>query len=225
MIPTHIAIIMDGNRRWARKRGLPVLEGHRVVVRNILRPLAVRAKERGVKFLTCWAFSTENWARNKREVSGLFSIFRQALKEKLNEVNQEGIRIKVIGDISKFPADLQEGIEKVIKATAGNNKLTVIFALNYGGRDEIIRAISKLSPDVLENLTEEKFSQYLDTAGIPDPELMIRTGGELRLSGFLSWQSSYSELYFTEVLMPDFTPDELDEAINEFMERKRRFGK
>jgi undecaprenyl diphosphate synthase len=227
MIPQHVAIIMDGNRRWAKKRGLPILAGHRQVVNKVLKSLISHAKKLGVKYLTLWAFSTENWQRDKKEVLGLLSLFRDVLKTKIEEANKEGIRLNVIGDISDFPKDIQEGIKKGIAATAQNQEITVNFALNYGGRDEIIRAIKKyqVSSIKYQVLTEETFAKFLDTAGMPEPDLIIRTGGEMRLSGFMSWQSAYSELYFTKTLMPDFTPKELDKAIAEFQKRQRRFGK
>lgn len=225
-IPKHVAIIMDGNRRWAARHGLPVLAGHRQAVEKALKPLIRRAKELGIKYLTLWAFSTENWRRNKKEVLGLLSIFRDVLKNKVEEASEEGIRINVIGDISQFPPDIQEGIKKGIKATSQNRVITVNFGLNYGGRDEIVRAINKWqSKKKKGKITEAKFAQYLDTAGQPDPDLIIRTGEVMRLSGFLPWQAVYSELYFTKTLMPDFTPGELDKAIAEFQKRKRRFGK
>jgi len=219
---------MDGNRRWAKKHGLPVLAGHRQVVEKVLKPLVSQAKKLGVKYLTLWAFSTENWRRDKKEVEGLLSIFRDALKTEVEEANREGIRLNVIGDISAFPKDIQEGIKRGMAATAQNTAMVVNFALNYGGRDEIIRAIKKIlrykDTKILRNLTQEKFVQFLDTAGMPDPDLIIRTGGEMRLSGFMSWQSAYSELYFTKTLMPDFIPGEFEKAIFNFQKRERRFG-
>jgi len=229
-IPNHVAIIMDGNRRWAKARNMPVLAGHNQVVSKILKPLITRAQQLGIKFLTLWAFSTENWQRDRREVQGLLSIFRDVLKSEIAEANQKGIRIKVIGDVSVFPQDIQEGIKKGMATTAQNKAMTVNFALNYGGRDEITRAVKKIlryqDTKILSvNLTEEKFSEFLDTTDMPDPDLIIRTGGEMRFSGFMSWQSAYSELYFTQVLMPDFTPQEFDKAIIDFQQRQRRFGK
>ena len=221
-IPIHIAIIMDGNRRWARARGLPILEGHRRVADKILEPLIEHAAKRGVRYMTFWAFSTENWQRSAQEVRGIMAIFRHVIKKRWARLHEKGVRVRVIGDLSKFPADIKKALEDVIEQTKDNTTITAIFALNYGGRDEIIRAIKKVSPDAL---TPDTFSQLLDTSGVPDPELIIRTGGEQRLSGFLLWQSEYSELYFPSWYMPEFTPERLDEAVEEFQKRKRRFGR
>lgn len=214
MIPQHIAIIMDGNRRWARERGLPVNEGHRRVVFDIVPALVDHAIKRGIKFLTMWAWSTENWKRSKNEVEMVMRIFRTALHRQWKKLHEKGVRIKVIGDISKFSPDIRKAIEERIEETKNNKKITVIFALNYGGRDEIRRAVQK----------GKNFEKYLDTAGIPDPDMIIRPGGEKRLSGFLLWQSEYAELHFTKWYMPEFTPEKLDEAIEEYVHRQRRFG-
>lgn len=215
-IPNHIAIIMDGNRRWAKSKGLPAIAGHAYAVENTTEALIERAGELGVKYLTLWAFSTENWGRAKDEVSGLMNLFRKALITKVEKFIEKGARLRMIGDISRFAPDIQEGMNKAMKASEQNTKIMVTFALNYGGRDEIKRAVEKGGVD---------FEKYLDTAGMPDPDLVIRTGGEQRLSGFLMWQSPYSELYFTETLFPDFGPKQLDKAIEEYQGRQRRFGK
>lgn len=215
-IPNHIAIIMDGNRRWAKQRGLAAVAGHAFAVDSVVEQLIERAGELGVKYLTLWAFSTENWGREKDEVEGIMSLFRKALMTKVQKFIEKGARLRMIGDISRFAPDIQEGMKKAMKASEQNTKITVTFALNYGGRDEIKRAVEKGGVD---------FEKYLDTAGMPDPDLIIRTGGEQRLSGFLMWQSAYSELYFTETLFPDFGPKELDTAIEEYQGRQRRFGK
>jgi len=215
-IPNHIAIIMDGNRRWAKKRGLAAVAGHAFAVDSVVEQLIERAGELGVKYLTLWAFSTENWGREKDEVEGIMSLFRKALMTKVQKFIEKGARLRMIGDISRFAPDIQEGMKKAMKASEQNTKIMVTFALNYGGRDEIKRAVEKGGVD---------FEKYLDTAGMPDPDLIIRTGGEQRLSGFLMWQSAYSELYFTETLFPDFGPKELDTAIEEYQGRQRRFGK
>lgn len=217
-IPKHIAIIMDGNRRWARAQGLPALAGHRKVADEILEPLIEHAAMRGVKFVTFWAWSTENWQRNRKEVEGIMRIFRHVIHRRWQRLHEKGVRIRVIGDTSKFSKDIKEALEKVVEETKNNKTITTIFALNYGGRDELRRAIRKApNPEELE--------QYLDTKGIPDPDMIVRTGGEQRLSGFLPWQSVYSELYFPEWFMPEFTPEKLDEVIAEFGRRSRRFGK
>jgi len=241
IIPKHIAIIMDGNRRWASERGLPVLEGHRRVAGPVLEKLIEHAAKIGISYLTLWSFSTENWARDKREVAGIMQILRHGFKTYGLKMHRKGIRIRVIGDVSKFDTDIQKSLNDLVELTRNNARITVIFAINYGGRDEIIRATNKAisyqlsaiskkkdSNKVLSeswNLTTESFSKYLDTSGIPDPEFIIRTGAEQRLSGFLLWQSEYSELYFPDFYMPEFTPKRLDEAIEEFYRRKRRFGK
>ncbi len=222
-IPTHIAVIMDGNRRWAKERGLPILEGHRKVADEILEPLIEAAAKCGVKYMTFWAFSTENWKRSEKEVHGIMTIFRHVVQKRWQKLHEKGVRIRVIGDISKFPHDISDALTKVVEQTKGNNKITVVFALNYGGRDEIVRAVKK-TKNILK-INEQEFSTLLDTQGIPDPELIIRTGGEQRLSGFLLWQSEYSELYFPSWYMPEFTPKKLDEVINEYEKRNRRFGK
>lgn len=216
---------MDGNRRWARGRGLPILEGHRRVADNVLEPLIEHAAKRGVKYMTFWAFSTENWERSQQEVRGIMAIFRHVIKKRWARLHEKGVRIRVIGDLTKFPADIQKALADVVEQTKNNKTITAVFALNYGGRDEIIRAIKKVIRDKREVISEKEFSNYLDTENIPDPELIIRAGGEQRLSGFLLWQSEYSELYFPTWYMPDFTPGQLDEAIREFQARKRRFGK
>ena len=222
-IPQHIAIIMDGNRRWAREHKLPVLAGHQRVADEVLEPLVEHAAERGVKFITFWAFSTENWNRNAIEVQGIMRIFRHVIRKRWARLHTKGVRVKVIGDISQFDPDIRKSLTDVMEQTKYNTKITAIFALNYGGRDEMIRAIKKIS--IVDTLTPDIFSQYLDTAGVPDPELIIRTSGEQRLSGFLPWQSTYSELYFPVFHMPDFTPEQLDDAIIEYQKRQRRFGR
>jgi undecaprenyl diphosphate synthase len=221
MIPTHIAIIMDGNRRWAHAHNLPILEGHRRVANVVLEKLVEHATERGVRFLTFWAFSTENWHRAKDEVRGIMLILKQGVKPFGKRMMEKGVRLLMIGDLTKLDVRLQKGIAEVVEKTKNNTRITLIIALNYGGRDEIMRATRKVNGEI----SEKEFSQLLDTAGIPDPDLLIRTGGEHRLSGFLPWQSVYSELYFPSWYMPDFTPRRLDEAIEEFASRQRRFGK
>jgi len=229
-IPIHIAIIMDGNRRWAREHGLPVLAGHQKVADEILEPLLAHAAKRGIKYLTFWAFSTENWSRDKREIEGIIRIFRHVIRKRWQRLHEKGVRIKVIGDISKFAPDIQEALAKVVKQTKNNTKITAVFALNYGGRDELIRAINNLRIYESTNLrikteiTEKEFEKYLDTKDVPDPDMIVRTSGEERLSGFLPWQSVYSELYFPAWYMPEFTTEKLDEVIEEYRKRKRRFG-
>lgn len=225
-IPKHVAIIMDGNRRWAKKQGLAAIAGHAYAVENTVEKLIERAGEMGIKYLTLWAFSTENWRRDSEEVSGLMNLFRKALLTKVEKFIQKGARLKMIGDISRFAPDIQEGMKKAMEESEKNDKITVTFALNYGGRDEIVRAINHLTIKPLDHLIMEKdLEKYLDTAGMPDPDLIIRTGGEQRMSGFMMWSGAYSELYFTDKLFPEFSPEEFDKAIEEYQTRQRRFGK
>ncbi|OGK16246.1 di-trans,poly-cis-decaprenylcistransferase [Candidatus Roizmanbacteria bacterium RIFCSPHIGHO2_01_FULL_39_12c] len=227
-IPIHVAIIPDGNRRWAKKRGLLSFEGHRNAAQKVVPNLIKKAGELGIKYFTIWAMSTENFnKRSKLELNGLFTLMKILYKLRFKEIKKNGIKVKIIGDISKFPKDIQKLIEKVLTETAENKKATLIFALNYGGRDEIVRAINKISniQYPISNLNTENFSQFLDTDGIPDPDLIIRTGGEKRLSGFLPWQSVYSELYFSNLYFPDFDKHELEKAIQDYSLRKRRFGR
>lgn len=229
-IPQHVAIIMDGNRRWAKARGLPILAGHRKVADEILEPLVAHAARRGIKYLTFWAFSTENWQRDKREVEGIMRIFRRVIKKRWQRLHEKGVRVRVIGDLSRFSPDIRQALGDVVAQTANNQTITVIFALNYGGRDEILRAVEKARGSAelkgqRVQLTEEEFEKHLDTSGIPDPDLIIRPGGEQRLSGFLLWQSEYSELYFPGWFMPQFSPERLDEAIEAYQSRQRRFGR
>ncbi len=242
-IPTHVAFIMDGNRRWAKERGKPVFEGHREGEKRV-EPLIDKAIEMGISHLTFWAFSTENWYRSSKEVQFLCNIFRYVLDKKYDAYHRKNIKINIIGDLSKFPEDIQKKTKKWMEEMKNNKKITVNFALNYGGRDEIMRAINKLNHELrIKNyacppsaiaegncrrelgVTKEEFEKYLDTAGQPDPDLIIRTGGEKRLSGFLLWQSEYAELYFTESFWPDFTPAEFEKAVDDYSNRKRRFGK
>jgi len=238
LVPTHIAIIMDGNRRWARKHNLPVLAGHQHVADKILEPLVEHAAELGIKYLTFWAWSTENWQRNSKEIEGVMRIFRHVIRKRWQRLHAKGVRIKVIGDLSKFSPDIQEALKKVVVQTKDNKKITAVFALNYGGRDELIRTFKQLTRKILDtvhsldearqqcnNITMKQLSERLDTAGVPDPDLIIRTGGERRLSGFLPWQSIYSELIFPSWYMPEFVPEKLDEVIGEYQKRSRRFGK
>lgn len=230
-VPRHVGIIMDGNRRWAKKQGLSAIKGHAYAVDKVVERLIEKAGEMGIEYLTMWAFSTENWNREKEEVSGLMNLFRKALATKVGRFIAKGARLNLIGDIGRFEKDLREGIEKAIEKSKHNTKITVTFALNYGGRDEILRGIHKILNDKSQmytntrKLTEAEFGEYLDTAGMPDPDLIIRTGGVQRMSGFMPWQAVYAEYYFTEELFPDFTPDKFEEAIKEYGRRQRRFGK
>lgn len=222
----HIAFIMDGNRRWAKSKGLPTLTGHYKGYKRI-EPLVIHAQKLGIKYLTFWAFSTENWQRDKKEVTYLMELFRRVLKSSaLQRLITNGCRIIILGDISPFPQDIQKNIRKLEADSKHNTKTIVNIGLNYGGRSEILRAIEQMveNEDTTKNLSEEIFSRYLYTTDQPDPDLIIRTGGEQRLSGFLAWQGVYSELYFPEFYWPDFTIKELDKAIDVYMYRDRRFG-
>ncbi len=220
---THVAIIMDGNRRWAKQRNLPPVMGHKKVVEERVEELIEHAGSLHIPYITFWAFSTENWNRQAEEVGGIMNLFRWAFAHRAEKLVKKGARLQVIGDINKFDDDIKQNIEKWIKKSQTNTAITVTFALNYGGRDEILRAINSLPKD--QTITEEIFSKHLDTASTPDPDLIIRTSGEQRLSGFLPWQSIYSEFYFTNTLMPDFDATEFDKALEEFVTRQRRHGK
>lgn len=229
-LPKHVALIMDGNRRWARKKGLPIFEGHKVGEERI-EPIIDTAIDMGISYLTFWAFSTENWNRSKLEVNFLLRLYRSQLDKKVDSFHKKNVKLNIIGNILMFPKDIQEKTRAWMEKTKNNNKITVNLALSYGGRDEVVRAVKKLNQELrsknqeLNNIKKENFEQYLDTAGQPDPDLLIRTGGEMRLSGFMLWQLEYAELYFTEVLWPDFTPVEFRKAIEEYQNRIRRFGR
>ena len=227
-VPNHIAIILDGNGRWAKKRGMPRSYGHVKGCEN-LEDICEVAKELGVKYLTVYAFSTENWKRSKEEVDGLMKLFRNYLKKCIKISQKNNMRVKVIGDVRAFDPDIQESIVKLENFSKDFTELHFQIALNYGSRDEITRAVNRMLEDQkagkLETpVEEETISNYLDTAGIPDPDLMIRTSGELRLSNYLLWQLAYTEFYFTDVPWPDFKRDELVKAIEKYNERDRRYG-
>lgn len=227
-VPNHIAIILDGNGRWAKKRGMPRSFGHVKGCEN-LEDICEVAKELGVKYLTVYAFSTENWKRSKEEVDGLMKLFRNYLKKCIKISQKNNMRVKVIGDITAFDSDIQESIEKLEDFSKNFTDLHFQIALNYGSRDEITRAVNRMLEDQkagkLETpVSENTISGYLDTAGLPDPDLMIRTSGELRLSNYLLWQLAYSEFYFTDVPWPDFKKEELVKAIEKYNERDRRYG-
>lgn len=227
-VPNHIAIILDGNGRWAKKRGMPRGYGHVKGCEN-LETICEVAKDLGVKYLTVYAFSTENWKRSREEVDGLMRLFRSYLKKCLKIAKKNDMCVRVIGDYSAFDADIRESIEKLQDFSRDFKTLHFQIALNYGSRDEILRAVNRLIRDGKEGkitgeVTEEMFSSYLDTAGLPDPDLMIRTSGELRLSNYLLWQMAYTEFYFTPVPWPDFDREELIRAIEKYNERDRRYG-
>jgi len=223
VLPKHIAIIMDGNRRWAKGHNLPVAAGHRAGAET-LRKIIEACMKYEIEFLTVYAFSTENWKRSEQEVSDLMNLMREYLSKLERDNKDRNTRIKIIGDVTRLDTDLQEKIKILQDSTAENTGLTIQVALNYGGRDEIIRAIKKLSVTDIENLSAENFSNFLYTSDSPDPDLIIRTAGEQRLSNFLLWQAAYSEFYYTEVLWPDFSSEELKKALDAFSQRTRKFG-
>jgi undecaprenyl diphosphate synthase len=225
-IPQHVAIIMDGNGRWALQRGLPRLAGHKAGTENLRRVIRSTV-EFGVKYLTIYAFSTENWGRPPEEVKGLMYILEDVIDRELNELHKEGVQLRHIGRLERLAPSLQEKVLDAIDVTKSNNRLILNIAFNYGGRDEIVQAIQRMmKDDVLpEKVTDELVSQYLYTAGVPDPDLIIRTSGELRVSNFLIWQAAYSEWYITPTFWPDFDKDEYRRALEAFSHRDRRYGK
>ncbi len=228
-IPAHVAIIMDGNGRWAKKRGLPRKMGH-VEGCKVVEQTVEDAARLGIRYLTVYAFSTENWQRPAEEVSALMQLFRYYTKRLLKIAAENNVQVKMIGERSRFPEDVVEGINALESTTKDNTRMTFIIAVNYGSRDEIRRGMTRMMRDCREGrvdpeeVTEGLISSYLDTAGIPDPDLLIRTSGEERLSNFLLWQLAYAEFYFSDVLWPDFRKEELVKAIEVYNKRERRFG-
>ncbi|HUH65626.1 MAG TPA: isoprenyl transferase [Syntrophales bacterium] len=228
-LPRHIAIIMDGNGRWAEKHAFGRITGHKRGAKSV-KAVVKACREMGIKYLTLYAFSVENWLRPRDEVEALMELLVQYLRSELDELHKNGIRLTVIGDTGALSSQIKEMLEEAIKKTSGNNGMVLNLALSYGGRDEIVEAVKGILRDcekgkVTPNtMTKEQFSKYLYTADIPDPDLLIRTSGEYRLSNFLLWQSAYTEFYFSEVLWPDFRRKHLIEAIAEFQRRERRFG-
>jgi undecaprenyl diphosphate synthase len=224
-VPTHVAIIMDGNGRWALARGLPRLVGHRAGTEN-LRRIITACVEFGVKYLTIYAFSTENWGRPREEVEGLMNILEDVIDRELAELNKEGVQMRHIGRLERLDPKLQEKVLSAIELTKHNDRLILNVAFNYGGRDEIVYAIQKMINDGVkpEEVTSDLVSRYLFTAGVPDPDLIIRTSGELRVSNFLIWQGAYSEWYVTSVYWPDFNKEEFRKALDTFAQRDRRYG-
>lgn len=228
-VPRHIAIILDGNGRWAKKRGLPRTAGHAAGSENF-RKIATYCKNIGVEYLTVYAFSTENWARPEDEVRTIMKLLDRYLHEAIETMERDHIKMKILGDVSGLSEELQEEIRQTNEISARYEGFQANICLNYGGRDEIVRAARKYAQDVLDgkaaaDIDEAGFGAYLYSAGIPDPDLLIRPGGEKRISNFLLWQCAYSEFYFSDVLWPDFDSDELEKAIAEFNRRDRRFGK
>ncbi|QWT53197.1 isoprenyl transferase [Eubacterium sp. MSJ-33] len=228
-IPTHVAIIMDGNGRWAKKRLLPRNMGHKQGAK-VLEQICRDAADLGIRYLTVYAFSTENWKRSTEEVTGIMNLLRSYLSNCVERASKDGLRIRVIGDRSALDADIVEMLENAERETAKFDKLDFTIALNYGGRDELRRTMTKLAKQVQdgtlapEDITEDVISDNLDTADLPDPDLLIRTSGELRLSNYLVWQLAYAEFYFTDTLWPDFNKESLKEAIRYYNGRERRFG-
>ncbi|MCX7711841.1 MAG: isoprenyl transferase [Clostridia bacterium] len=228
-LPNHVAIIMDGNGRWAKKRGLPRNVGHREGS-NALRKIVEASSKLGIKHLTVYAFSTENWKRPKNEVDALMSLLLEYLKNAERELSGKNVRIRVIGNIKGLPEDIQKEVARVEKLTAVNSGLSLNMALNYGSRDEILQAIKGIAKEVenktlcVENIDENTVARKLYTSEIPDPDLLIRTSGEKRISNFLLWQLAYTEFYYTDVLWPDFREKHLIEAVREYQSRHRRFG-
>lgn len=232
-IPKHIAIIMDGNGRWAARRSLPRVAGHNAGMKA-MKKIVDHSDKLGVEYLTVYAFSTENWKRSLAEVTGIFKLLVTYVNSELKELIENNVRVKVLGDYSQIPKDALNSLEKTLKETKDNTGLQFNIALNYGGRDEIRKAVTRIGKEIREGrmqpeaITEETISDYLSTgkfgADTPDPELVIRTSGEKRLSNYLLWQTAYSELVFTDVLWPDFTPEEYEKTIEEYQSRDRRFG-
>jgi undecaprenyl diphosphate synthase len=223
--PQHVAIIMDGNGRWALSRGLPRLAGHRAGTEN-LRRIITASVEFGVKYLTIYAFSTENWGRPREEVDGLMHILEDVIDKELAELHKEGVQMRHIGRLERLSPLLQEKVLAAIELTKNNSRLVLNVAFNYGGRDEIVNAIQHIVKDGIkaEDITVELIGKYLFTAGIPDPDLIIRTSGELRVSNFLIWQGAYSELYVTPTYWPDFDKEEYRKALDTYNRRDRRYG-
>ena len=228
-IPEHVAIILDGNGRWAKKRFLPRKAGHAAGARTVEK-IIEDAHDMGIKYLTMYAFSTENWNRPKDEVDALMKLLRDYLSDCIERANKNNMRVRVIGERSRLDQDIIERINELEECSKDNTGINFIIALNYGSRDEITRAIKKISEDCQagkinsEEINEKLIDSYLDTAGIPDPDLLIRTSGEIRLSNYLLWQLAYTEFYFTDVLWPDFNKEELKKAIVKFNQRDRRYG-
>jgi len=229
-LPRHIAVIMDGNGRWAKSRGASRIFGHKNAIKAV-RETTEFCAEKGIGFLTLYAFSTENWGRPKYEVDGLMSLLVSTIKDELPTLQDNNVKLESIGDISKLPNDAYKGLLFAKEKTQGNTGLTLLLALNYSGRWDIEQATKAIAQDVkdgkipVEEVDGDQISNYLSTAGIPDPELMIRTSGEMRISNFLLWQLAYTELHFTDVLWPDFRKPHMKQALETYMKRERRFGK
>jgi undecaprenyl diphosphate synthase len=236
--PHHVAVICDGNRRWARNHGFEVFKGHEKAVNEVFEPLIDFAKSKGVTHLTFWIFSTENWKRAKSEVAFLMDLFRSFFDRQVSELHKKGVRVNMIGDITGFPQDIQDKIRWGLKETRENTGIVVTLAMNYGGRDELTRAVQRIAQQILAgellptDINRDLISNSLDTAGahlenaavLPDPDLVIRTGGEQRMSGFMSWQHEYAEFAFPDLAFPELTPDRFNDILQDFYSRNRRFG-
>jgi undecaprenyl diphosphate synthase len=226
----HIAIIMDGNGRWAKKRGLPRVMGHREGIRSV-RAVVEACGELGIEVLTLYTFSTENWRRPQEEVSALMKLLLKTIQKEIRDLVRKNVRLTVIGDLSRLPDDAAAGMENAIEATRSNTGLNLNLALNYGGREELVRAVRGIAADVKagtldpDAISSQTVQDHLYTSGVPDPDLLIRTSGELRISNFLLWQLAYTEIYVTDVLWPDFRKPDLLEAVESYRQRERRFGK
>ncbi len=222
----HLGIIIDGNRRWAKEKGLPSLEGHRQGYEKI-KEVVRWCKNKRIKIVTLYAFSTENWNRAPVEVNFLMTLLNSGLKKEIKELDKEGVKLQIIGQKERLPSELQKTIKKAEEITKNNKEMVVNLAISYGGRAEIVKAVRKIVKEGIppEEVDESKIGDYLYTGGLPDPELIIRTSGEQRLSNFLIWQAAYSELYFTKKYWPDFTEKDLDQALKNYAHRQRKFGK
>ncbi len=224
-LPNHIAIVPDGNGRWAERRGLPRLDGHQVGAENMHR-MVQYLNEYPIKYVTLYGFSTENWSRPEEEVKGLFQLLTEFIEKTASEIHQKGIKLRHLGRLDELPEGLQLAINEAVELTKNNTRMTLSVAFNYGGRTEIIDAVRHLVAEGVapQNIDEELFASYLYTAGLPDVDLLIRTGDETRLSNFLIWQTTYSEYHFTKVLWPDFGKKDIDKALLSYSRRRRRFG-
>ena len=222
--PKHVALILDGNRRWAKRRGLPAMKGHWHGLYKGLWPVVLSAPEQGITHLTVWGFSTENWNRSPSELEYLFKLFERGIRNRVNELNHQNIRINAIGQIDRFPKKLQDVLQEAMERTGGNDGMTFTLALSYGGRSELVAAAKKLAGKKPHEITEESFGKALYDPDLPDVDLIVRTSGEQRLSGFMPWQGTYAELIFSKKQWPDFRPSDLAAAIREFRGRQRRFG-
>lgn len=222
-LPLHVGIIMDGNGRWAVKRGLPRIEGHRKGAETTEK-IVIAASNLGIKYLSLYAFSTENWKRPKEEVNFLFSLMYEYVRSKLNLFLENNVKFRAMGRLWELPDYLQEGFAWMEEQTASCNGMTAVFAVNYGGRQEILDAVNRILKSGLDSVDQETFRRYLYIPELPDLDLLIRTSGELRISNFLLWQSAYTELWFTDTLWPDFTEEEFQKALEDFSRRERRFG-